>query len=102
MAINAPLNKSLAAHDLRRAGCEIRLIDGDLYTVRNVLPLDDDNVRGWLENDIMMRNAWTGMRTTGTNPTLFDTGDPQSLALIVERNHDYPDPDMLGHYTTEQ
>lgn len=41
-------------------------------------------------------NDWRGMRTKGTNPTLWGTDDPQTLALLVERNHDYPDPDWFG------
>lgn len=30
---------------------------------------------------------------TAGNGALLDCSDPQTLALVVERNHDYPDPD---------
>lgn len=29
----------------------------------------------------------------GSGSSLLDCSDPQTLALVVERNHDYPDPD---------
>jgi hypothetical protein len=96
------LSRSSARHDVKRAGAEIRLIDGDLFQVTLIAPGDPMNLKGWIVNDVLMRNSWRGMRTTGTNPTLWDTGDPQTLALLVERNHDYPDADSLGQYTTEQ
>src|SRR4051794_25320600 len=96
------INRLAAKHDIKRAGAEVRLIDGQLFQVKLIAPADPINLMAWITNDILMRNAWRGMRTTGTNPTLWDTGDPDTLARLVEANHDSPDADMLGHYTTEQ
>jgi len=96
------VNRRDAQLDLRAAGAEVRLIDDKLFTVEWIAPLDERNIFGWIANDIMMRNAWTGMRTKGTNPTLHDTGDPETLASYIAYQHDYPSADMLGHYTTEQ
>lgn len=89
------MSRYLAQCDLRIEGAEVRQVDDRVFTVS--YPRMD--IFEWA--DSVTDNKWRGMRTTGTNPTLHDTGDPQTLAEFVTYQHDYPSADMLGHYTTE-
>lgn len=44
--------------------------------------------------------AFTGLRTTGTSPTLHD--DDESLARMIEANHDYMSVAYLHNSITER
>jgi hypothetical protein len=63
---------------------ELRVIDGKLYSVTKLDPTPQER---------------TQYDDTATNPIAFeaDCGDAGMLALVIERHHDYPDADMLGH-----
>jgi len=47
-------------------------------------------------------HEWRGMRYVGSSSSLWDTEDPQTLALLVERHHDYPDGDWFGQSITDR
>jgi hypothetical protein len=91
--MSTPLNRRAAERDLTDASAAVRVVDDRVFSVRTLW----NDERALLE----FKERWSGMRTVGTNPTLWDTGDPATLALVIERNHDYPDAAMIGHYITE-
>jgi len=93
------INRNAAQHDVQRAGAAARQVGDRIFLVQRLAPADD--LKGFI-TEVIERRPWVGLRTKGTNPTTWDTGDPETLARLIEMYHDYPEADMLGHYTTEQ
>jgi hypothetical protein len=87
------LSRKMARFDLGDDGVRVGR-DGDrVYPVRRV-PLDPiETVRSWIV-------SWTewSVAFEGTCPlaAMEDCSDPDALAALVTRYHDYPDADALG------
>lgn len=91
-----PLSKTSARADL--VDCRIEDIGDRIFAVTRV-PLDAVKVVADWEYSADM---WI-TPTKGTDPVaaLADTGDPQTQARMIERHHDYPSPNMLGHFIAD-
>src|SRR5262245_7519529 len=93
MASTETLTRADARHDAARAGANVEIIGERIFLKKLCAPADD--LVAWMEHDIMFRGALDHL-AFGTSPDLEDTGDPETLALLIAEHHDYPNPDWLG------